>query len=170
MTLFLASSTREIMAPNDTLKTVNESVHMQIDGDLLSVLERLTELDWAGLKTTWSRFEQRLLAHMELEERDVFPVYAAFSEFERGGAPEIFEGDHASIMKVLNACREALEALEGVCRDERREMVLRLGPFVRLRNVLEHHTLREEQMLYPRLDASLPQDKRQVLVERLRGA
>ena len=82
-------------------------------------------------------------------------------------APALFEADHVSHAKVMRACEEALAKVDGAAPDLRRQVVLILPLFYRLRSVLEHHTLREQRFLYPRLDAELSPGEIEVLVTEL---
>lgn len=142
-------------APSGPLTEANTHVHDGIDGALLDVLEAITALDHAAMQTGWTRFMTLLEAHAEFEEAEVFPRYAALDDHPRGGGPELFEADHTSFRKVAAAAQEALDTILAAGPGSRRLMVTRLGPFIRLGNVLEHHTLREERFLYPRLDVTL---------------
>jgi hemerythrin-like domain-containing protein len=85
--------------------------------------------------------------------------YAALEDHPRGAAPPLFEADHVSHAKVMSSCEEALEQLDEEGPDLRRRVVLILPLFFRLKNVLEHHTLREQRFLYPRLDAELSEEE-----------
>ena len=67
----------------------------------------------------------------------------------------------------MRSCEEALAALDPGDSSLRREVVLILPLFYRLRNVLEHHTLREQRFLYPRLDDELETSELERLVDAL---
>jgi len=140
-------------------------VHEAIDTTLLDVLEAVTALDLPAMRTSWDRFVDLLEAHATYEEEAVFPRYAALPDHPRGGGPELFEADHASLRKVALAAKEALDTISAAGPDSRRVMITQLGPLVRLGNVLEHHTLREERFLYPRLDTTLGAEDIHTLVE-----
>ena len=147
--------------PRDALATANAGAHSAIDDALLDLLEAVTAMDVALMTATWSRFEGLLEAHAVYEEAEIFPRYAALGPHPRGAGPELFDADHVSLRKVTRAAIEALDAIKS--SESRRVMVTRLGPLIRIKNILEHHTLREERFLYPRLDEALDSDTIKVL-------
>ena len=155
-------------APCGPLTTANARLHDAIDEALLDVMEAVTALDGAAMRTRWSRFIALLEAHAEHEEVEVFPRYAALDDHPRGGGPDLFVADHVSLRKVTAAAAEAIDAIHAAGPQARRVMVTRLGPLVRLGNVLEHHTLREERFLYPRLDETLCTQDVEVLARGIR--
>lgn len=137
------------------LTQANEAIHERQEEALLSVIERLTALDFTGARVEFTRLTEEMVAHLAVEDETTHRRYAALTNHPRGAAPELFDADHVSHAKVISACEEALAGLTEGGPDGRREMVLVLPLFFRLRNVLEHHTLREQRFLYPRLDAEL---------------
>lgn len=158
------------------LSYANQAAHAQHDSLLLEVLKCITALDLTQAQVHWASFCEALEAHAALEEEVIFPLYADLGSRPRGAGLELFEADHTSFRKVINACHETLRELSAMQRgaaDLRGEMVIRLKPFLRLRSVLEHHSLREQLHLYPSLEAALPYAEARrlrVLMERLEAA
>lgn len=152
-----------------TLTELNSQLHAQLDEALLCALEALTALELETFEERWSAFEAALEEHKQLEDGEVFPHYAALPGlFPRGGSPELLAGDHTSIEKALLSCRRAVTHLCATPPARlRREVVLVLERFLRLRGVLEHHTLREERFLYPALDEALSEKRRAELLAAL---
>ena len=148
----------------------NQRAHDAIEDALLDVLESVTALKMTSALERWARFLDRLDAHIAFEEREIFPAYAELSDHPRGGGPELFDGDHVTLRKVIAACRTALEEITDTVTDQRRLMVTRLGPLLRLRNVLEHHDLREQRFLYPRLETHLDAETCSKLTDGLRAS
>ncbi len=149
------------MSALSKLNDLNTRIHAQLDEQLLATLEAATALELQHFEARWSAFEAALEEHKELEDREVFPLYAALEgPYPRGGSPELLAADHTSIEKALAPCRRAVAHLLATpAAHLRRELVLVLERFLRLRGILEHHTLREERFLYPALDASLDQER-----------
>jgi hypothetical protein len=75
-----------------------------------------------------------------------------------------------SLDKVVRAGVDALAAIRAAETHKRRVMIAHLGPLLRVRNVLEHHTLREERLLYPTLEASLRGEAADTLSAALKAA
>lgn len=153
--------------PLGPLARVNAQVHGAHEETLLSLVELLTQLDVEGARRALGSLSQEMTAHLAVEDASTHLRYAELADHVRGAAPELFEADHVSHRKVMATCDEALEQLDEQAPGLRRRIVLILPLFYRLRNVLEHHTSREQRFLYPRLDAELPVDEREALVRAL---
>jgi len=152
-----------------TLTAANEAVHERLLADYDDFLEALTTLDQAAARARLDAFERRLLPHMELEDGEVNERFRTLD-----GDPDAelrrLAGDHAIIRRGLDRVRAALVTLGGSAAP-RRELVRRLGVFSRLRDVLDHHTVRESTRIYPRLDEALaPQSRRELAGRLLAGA
>lgn|SRR5690606_23690992 len=151
-----------------TLTAANEVVHERLLADYDGFLEALTSLDLEAARIRLDAFERRLLPHMELEDGEVNERFRVLD-----GDPDAelrrLAGDHAIIRRGLDKVRAALVALGG-SPEPRRELVRRLGVFSRLRDVLEHHTVRESTRIYPRLDEVLAPGARRELVGKLLGS
>ena len=158
------------------LSDVNQAVHARHDSLLVEVLKCITALDLGQAQGRWATFCEALEAHATFEEEVIFPLYEDLGPRPRGAGLELFRADHVSFRKVIDACRETLSELSEMqsgSDDLRGEMVIRLKPFLRLRSVLEHHSLREQLHLYPALEAALPSAEAQrlrSLMERLEAA
>ena len=154
-------------APAGPLTQANAQIHQGHEEAILCVIERLTELDIEAARTGLGALSEDMTAHLAVEDASTHQRYGALSDHPRGAAPELFEADHVSHRKVMSACVEAMGELNERAPDLRRQVVLILPLFYRLRNVLEHHTLREQRFLYPRLDAELDSAELEALVQRL---
>ena len=152
------------------LTQANNAVHEGIDTCLLDLLEAITALDMGAVPALWRALVERLEGHATWEEANTFPRYAALPDHPRGGGPALFEADHASLRKVTGAAAEAIEIIAAARTNQRRVMITQLGSILRLRSVLEHHSLREERFLYPRLDEVLPKAEGRALADALRAA
>ncbi len=154
-------------SPLGLLAGTNAQAHEDYEESLLKLIELLTELDVSGARRALGVLAAEMGAHLSAEDASTHLRYGAFAEHPRGAAPELFEADHVSQTKVMASCEEALEQIDEQAADLRRRVVLILPFFYRLKNVLEHHTLREQRFLYPRLDAELPVEEREALVRAL---
>ena len=144
--------------PDGLLTATNGAIHREHEEALLSPIESLTSLDIPGAAAALRALDADLEAHLALEDATSHRRYAELDDHPRGAASELFTADHVSLAKVMASCREAFAALVSPGDDLRRRVVLALPTFYRLRNVLEHHTLREQRFLYPRLDEVLEAD------------
>ena len=154
-------------APCGPLTQANAQIHDGHEEAILRLIEDLTELDIPGARRGLRSLSIDMKAHLAVEDASTHQVYGALTDHPRGAAPALFEADHVSHAKVMRACEEALAKVDGAAPDLRRQVVLILPLFYRLRSVLEHHTLREQRFLYPRLDAELSPGEIEVLVTEL---
>ena len=157
-------------SPHGVLTTANARVHEEIEDALLSFLEGITALDDAHATAAWDRFLAAFERHARFEEAEIFPRYEDLGPRPRGQGLELFEADHVSLNKVIRAAVSAIAMIREATTDKRRVMITQLGALLRVRNILEHHTLREERFLYPALEASLPHSAQATLATALTGA
>ena len=156
--------------PHKPLTAANTRVHEEIDDALVCFLEGITALDEPAAKAAWDRFVAALESHAHFEETSIFPKYAALGPHPRGQGIELFEADHTSLEKVVRGAIEAMATIQAAREDKRRVMITQLSALLRVRSILEHHTLREERFLYPTLEASLTEVERNAMVEALTAA
>ncbi len=155
-----------------TLVALNALQHETMDGYLLSALECFTALDLEGGLAALCQFNEALQAHAAHEEQYMLPVFDGVGrqdgELPRGASIDILEGDHVSLARLSTRSHEAAIALDANRPDLRRQVVLMLPQIYRLRSVFEHHTVREQELVYPLLDRQLVADAHQRLLASLR--
>src|SRR5690606_4447895 len=150
-----------------SLTSINASIHETLDQALLTVVEALLELDMARAQSHFGAFVAALADHAEREERDVFP-HCSGLEVPRNGSVEIVERDHALLDKRVADVGALIESLAVIPGAERRSHLARsLGPIVRLQAVLEHHSEREIDLLYPAIDAQIDVQVRRAMAAAL---
>ena len=145
-------------APAGPLTRANAQIHEAHDEALLVVIEQLTSLEIDAARAGFRQLHDDMAEHLRREEAEGHRRYALLGDHPRGAGPELFEADHVSQDKVTATCLDAIERLDVTSTALRRQGVLALPLFYRLRNVLEHHTLREQRFLYPRLDEVLGEE------------
>ena len=136
-----------------SLTDLNEKLHRHLDDQLLAVIEHLTELDVEKAQTGWILFEERMNRHARMEHALIFPLYRDVSPDGMGGAIGLFEADHQALEDLAVSCGAAIRALLESKPAERRRVVLMLDKFYQVRHLFEHHTLREQEFLYPAADS-----------------
>lgn len=106
------------------------------------IYERLLEAyragDWNDVRAEWDRFEPALRAHMDLEEREVFPTFREVDPDEA----EHLAAEHGTLRGKLEVLGVNVE-LHAVTPIDAEELVERLRA----------HRAREERLLYPWIDA-----------------
>ena len=97
-------------------------------------------------------FESELMRHIDFEEKVVLPLYKSKGAEVEGGTLPIFQAEHRKLREAtVNLTRHtaALYAAQDM-----------LGSILRLldeealfKGLFNHHALREQNLLFPRLDA-----------------
>ncbi len=106
------------------------------------------------------RFEAALRSHMAIEETHILPLYERRVGHVLGGDPQFFYLEHKNILRNIETAKEELRRLAADPKAGRRqahEFIDREGI---LRHLLEHHDLREKNVLYPKLDEALTPEER----------
>ena len=110
-----------------------------LDGDLIQAGHRLEE------------FERTLLDHMRKEEDLLLPVYERAGAIP-GGPPVLFTGEHKRMRELLAGFKQALSSLEQNPGGRKRGILALLDRQATFKNLMEHHDLREANILFPALD------------------
>lgn len=148
-----------------TLAEANAKAHEAIDDRWLDVLEKVMGANVEGALLAIDDFEQTLLVHMDFEDREILPRFGQLPPGEKRTLEHV-EGDHKILLRVLEAARDELLAMDAT-EVTTREMARKLGTFVRPFSVHEHHTTREEKEIYPALDEALDEKTRDELARSL---
>jgi iron-sulfur cluster repair protein YtfE (RIC family) len=114
------------------------------------------------------RFEAELRTHMAVEEQHILPLYERRVGHVLGGDPQFFYLEHKNILRNIDSAKDELRRLAADPKAGRRqahEFIDREGI---LHHLLEHHDLRERNVLYPKLDEALTPEERDALLEACR--
>jgi hypothetical protein len=136
-----------------SLIELNGRVHAHLDELMLQHLEQLTALDLPAAQTTWQQLVQALSAHAESEDTTALPAYEQIGEFLEGGKPLLFAAEHEGLHKMIELLNEDLSRLSPDDPQARRKLIFILDRYMRFRHLFEHHTLREQNLLYPALES-----------------
>lgn len=141
-------------------------VHSRID-ELFDVhRDRVVELRFSEALSALERFEAALLEHMTDEDEAVLPLYVERVGHVVGGDPEFFRLEHKNLKRNLSSIKEALRELAADPRAGVREAHRFLETEHLFLHLLEHHSLREKNILYPCLDRALSEEERGALLRR----
>lgn len=116
-------------------------------------------------------FEQELKKHIRVEDDLLFPLYCEMAPHPAGGAPEFFEIEHQKILWYLQRLSEKLNHLLSLPDSSERCLLLIaiIEEESRFKHLMEHHELREENIMYPLLDRRLDPEKREEVLATLRN-
>lgn len=140
------------MAQLSSLTELNGHIHAWLDDLLLQHLEALTALDLTKANDLWQKFSDGLLKHAQAEDEFALPVYERLGKFPEGGHPSMFHAEHKGIERMLNSLTKRLKSFSPTELSLRHKIVVNLDKYVLFRHLIEHHTLREQNIFYPILD------------------
>ncbi len=140
----------------------NKRKHSQLDDQYQAFLESLTALELVQARQAWGKFRTSLLHHIEFEQAHIEPLATNWQD----NTLKLIQADHLILARLLPRLETALERIEHASAP-RGELVKQLGTFIKLRNVLEHHDQRENEMLYPVLEKQLDRDTRTALAMKM---
>jgi len=141
-----------------TLSEANQRWHSQLDTSYQAFLESLTALEFGLSRKQWSTFRQYLSAHIDFEQANIEPLASNWES----NTLKLIQSDHVILNRLLPRLDKAFTQIEQADAP-RTELVRQLDTFIKMRNVLEHHDLREMENLYPLLDEQLDSDRVEAL-------
>jgi iron-sulfur cluster repair protein YtfE (RIC family) len=142
---------------------------MEVHRDLFELLavhrDHVVGLEWDRALEALQRFEDELRSHMTAEETHILPVYEKRVGAVTGGDPQFFYLEHKNILRNLDTAKEELRRLARDPKSGRRQAHEFLAAESMLLHLLQHHDLREKNVLYPKLDEALSPEERQALLD-----
>jgi len=139
-------------------------VHGALDELFLQHQEALVALDVPRARALLERYERALLAHMRDEDELLLPLYERAGAAPRGPA-ELFSGEHEKIKRQLARFFVRLDELAQAVSP--RGVVALITDQALYKGLMEHHDLRERELLYPTLDRAVPSEERIAWLTRL---
>lgn len=138
------------MAQINSLSDLNK-IHHEIEElferHQLAVLDRrLPEA-----QSLFDSYEKALLAHMKEEDEILLPLYEQRAGRQRGGAPENFTGEHRKILEWLGRLRLRITRIPPGKAGGKTLLAL-LDDEAPFKKFMEHHSARENLILYPELE------------------
>lgn len=145
-------------------------LHSALHDRLLATVEEMlvssVALDFEAALFACRRLGQKIDLHRTAEEL----ALAALPEeppLPRGAGAALVVAEHDKLDELIGHAAKTLRALSDLdAGDESRRVALvrHLEPLTRVRGLLEHHTQREVELVYPHLERHLPTAARAALV------
>ena len=108
---------------------------------------------------TISKFEHLLKEHIGFEEQVLLPLYNAKRLQTLGGTVPIFQAEHRKLMQGIVKLARYTQALSE--SDDILGSILKLlDDEAMFKGLFHHHSLREKNLLFPRLDACTSEPER----------
>lgn len=130
-------------------------VHGQLEELFLQHQEALLALDIPRARALLERYERALIVHMRDEDELLLPLYEQAGEAPRGPA-ELFTGEHEKIRRQVTRFFALVDEL--ALAPTPRGVVALITDQALFKGLMEHHDLRERELLYPTLDRAVPDE------------
>lgn len=147
------------------LLALHRTLHQQLLDELERGLVAAVALDFTDAAKCFGAIAQTVATH-RLDEETALAELSAHAP-PRGAGQALIVAEHDKLDALLAAALATLDALSGLAElpaDARRLALVRhLDTLLRAKHLLEHHTLRENEILYPHFLAHLPDAERQKL-------
>lgn len=140
------------------LSQANQIWHRTLDEGYQHFLEALTALQIEEAQQQLQAFNHSLARHIQFEQKHIEPLAMPWGD----NTLKLIQADHL----ILSRLQPRLEkAFASIAQSEaaRSELVRQLDQFIKMRNVLEHHDVRESETLYARLEQQLSARENQQL-------
>ena len=125
----------------------------------------LLKRDFNSCRSLWTEYKRHLLVHMREEEELLIPLYAARAAPIRGGGAELFSQEHAKIREWQGRLELRISRL-GAGTDAK-DLIALLDDEALYKKFIEHHSLREDRILYPELERVVDPKERSGLLRLL---
>jgi len=133
-----------------------EDDHRQLDATLLESEKAAAAGDFSQARKQFSVFASGLVAHIDAEEKILFPELEHMQPGARGPT-SVMRAEHEELRGLLKRIEADLTAATGW-----------QASMLRLKEILLNHNAKEERVLYPMANAAAQaQDKTTNLAERL---
>lgn len=138
-----------------------EVPHRELEALFQQHQEALLARDLVLAEELLGRFNRRLVLHATQENEYLLPLYRRL-KLPAGEGADIFEDEHNRILEQMEAL---IERVHNACRrpppdDLPRLLIEILDRESTLKHLLEHHYIREQDTLFPRLDAGVSKSVR----------
>lgn len=121
--------------------------------DLFAKHQRaLLSRDLSGATATLKTFEGELGRHIAFEDEVLLPLYAAKEAEVEGATLPIFHAEHRKLREMAAKLVQKTEALD-VSQDVLGSILKLLDDEALFKGLFAHHGMREENLLFPALDA-----------------
>jgi hemerythrin-like domain-containing protein len=128
--------------------------------------EALLALDIPQALARLQDYQRALCRHMADEEELLLPLYRERAGPIPGGAPTLFLVEHQKMLQLLTGFQEQLTVLVEAPSDLKRQVLRLLDQESMFKHLVEHHDLREQNILYPTLDQITTAAERRELLSR----
>lgn len=146
-----------------------DRVHGELDEIFLRHQEAMIAVRLSEANELLDRFEERLRVHMRHEEDLLLPIYEARRDREnpmKGVGADVYILEHKKMLELLAKIRDCLRDLVAPGNPAPRDVIDLLDRECTFKHLVEHHNMREHNVLYAELDRITSMEERRTLMER----
>ncbi len=150
---------------------VNSAAHAGFVATFEAALVAFTALDCEAARLAWHALAEQVSAHQAVEE-ELLAVLATYTDAPapRGGATALVLAEHRRLDQLHAIAAQQIAVVQATPVAARRlAMVRALEDVLRFQRLLEHHGLREAEIVYPHVVELLPAEVCTTFAERLAG-
>jgi hemerythrin-like domain-containing protein len=125
--------------------------HREVDELFLRHQEALLARDFATAEALLEAVTRAVARHIEVEEREVLPLYRERISPEPGGDAELILAEHRKIEAYLKRFGERMAAWRAQTPSPREVLAL-LDVQSQFKHLMDHHDRRERSFLYPAME------------------
>jgi iron-sulfur cluster repair protein YtfE (RIC family) len=138
----------DLTAPKSLLDL--NKIHQELDALFFRHQVAILKADWPQAGLPLKIYEEALMSHLKEEEDILLPLYRERVTPIRGGDPEIFIQEHQKVDEWLKRIRLRISRL--VPLPPPKDVIALLDDEAHFKKFMEHHSLREDRILYPELE------------------
>lgn len=140
--------------------------HKQMNEMFLGHQEALMGLEWDRAEILLERFRRTIEVHIHFEEAHLLPLYKDRAGERPGAAVTLFVGEHKKIKQFLARFTRQVRSVQDA-ENPRRALLSLFDQHTMFKHLMEHHDLRERNVLYPCLDEVTTLPERESLFQAL---
>jgi len=129
-----------------TINAFMANHHKECDTQFAQAEEAVANGDWQQGSLLWNQFAEELEKHFSREENILFPEFEEATGMT-GGPTQMMRMEHEQMRTLLVEINKAAESKE-------KDQFLALSETLMV--TMQQHNMKEEQILYPMIDQSLP--------------
>jgi iron-sulfur cluster repair protein YtfE (RIC family) len=135
--------------------------HEELERSFDSHQRALLSSDIGSAIAALTKFQSQLEQHIDFEERRLLPLYADKCAEIIGGTLEILQAEHRKLREDVHTLIQKAELLY-TSHDLPGAILQLLTEETTFKGLFQHHAVREERQLFPRLDERTTPEERQM--------
>lgn len=154
---------KDPVLPSFKLSSFMTREHSKLE-ELMQRYHQQREKDPKAAKRSFLEFRRGLKRHIAWEEEVLFPVFEERTGLHLVGPTHVMRTEHRQVQVLLDALKDILSG-DRTSSAELEEELFEM----RLFRILRSHEEKEEEILYPWFDVSIPEEEKEDLIQKMEG-